>query len=168
VLGAWDWLTGEKGFAPGRVGLFANSLGGATANYAFAEEPRVAALFLQSTFADLREMVAAELKRNGYPTLLAPGALAVGSLLTGESLFARSPEETIRKAGDRPVYIVHTHEDTRIDISQAEQLAAAAQAAGVDVTTWFPEKGRHVRTPAVYPQEFEQRMVGFFREALGQ
>jgi hypothetical protein len=47
-------------------------------------------------------------------------------------------------------------------------LAAAAQAAGVKVTTWFPKNGDRVQTPAVYPQEFEQRLVGFFRETLGQ
>ena len=66
------------------------------------------------------------------------------------------------------MYIVHTHADTRIDIGQSEQLAAAAQAAGAKVTTWFPENGEHVQTPAVYPQEFEQRLVGFFGSALGR
>ena len=37
----------------------------------------------------------------------------------------------------RPLYIVHTHADTRIDIGQSEQLAAAAQAAGVKVMIGF-------------------------------
>ena len=36
VLGAWDWLVKEKGIDPKRIGLFANSLGGASANYAFS------------------------------------------------------------------------------------------------------------------------------------
>ncbi len=168
VLGAWDWLVKEKGFDPKRIGLFANSLGGATANYAFSAEPRIAALFLQSTFGNLQQIIAAELTRNGYPAFLAPGALLMGSVVTRENLFARSPVEMIRAAAGRPVYIVHTHADTRIAISQSEQLAAAAQAAGVKVTTWFPENGEHVQTPAVYPQEFEQRLVGFFRGALGK
>ena len=168
MLGAWDWLVNEKGIDPKRIGLFANSLGGANANYAFSEEPRIAALFLQSTFGNLQQIIAAELARNGYPTFLAPGALAMGSVVTGENLFARSPVETIKKAAGRPVYIVHTRADTRIDIGQSEQLAAAAQAAGAKVTTWFPENGEHVQTPALYPQEFEQRLVGFFRETLGQ
>ena len=66
------------------------------------------------------------------------------------------------------MYIVHTHADTRIDIGQSEQLAAAAQAAGAKATTWFPENGEHVQTPAVYPQEFERRLAGFFGEALGE
>lgn len=166
VLGAWDWLVNEQGFDPSEIGLFANSLGGANANYAFAAEPRVAALFLQSTFGNLQQIISAELIRNNYPTFLAPGALLIGSLLTGTSLFARNPVETIRQAAGRPVYIVHTRADTRIAISQSEQLAAAAQAAGVNVTTWFPDNGEHVQTPAAYPQEFEQRMVEFFQDTL--
>lgn len=35
-------------------------------------------------------------------------------------------------------------------------------------TTLFPENGEHVQTPAVYPQEFEERLVGFFRENLAR
>ncbi len=168
VLGAWDWLVKEKGFDPKRIGLFANSLGGATALYAFSEEPRVAALFLQSTFGNLQQVLAGELTNAGYPTFLAPGAILMGRVVAGDNLVAHNPLDAIRKAGSRPVYIVHTHADTRIAISQSEQLAAAAQAAGVKVTTWFPENGEHVQTPAVYPQEFEQRLVGFFRGALGK
>jgi uncharacterized protein len=168
VLGAWDWLVKAKGYNPGKIGVFANSLGGATALYAFSEEPSVAALFLQSTFGNLQEVLATELQRNGYPTFLVPGAILMGRVIGGDNLVAHNPLDAIRKAGSRPVYIVHTRADTRIDIGQSEQLAAAAQAAGVNVTTWFPENGEHVQTPAVYPQEFERRLVGFFREALGQ
>jgi fermentation-respiration switch protein FrsA (DUF1100 family) len=168
VLGAWDWLVKEKGIAPAKIGLFANSLGGANANYAFSEEPRIAALFLQSTFGNLQQVLAAELTRAGYPTFLAPGALVSGSIVTGVNLFGHDPLSAVRKDAGRPVYIVHTRADTRIDIGQSEQLAAAAQAAGAKVTTWFPENGEHVQTPAVYPQEFEQRLVGFFGEALKQ
>lgn len=166
VLGAWDWLINTKGFAPSNVGVFANSLGGAMAAYAFAEEPRMAALFLHATFGDLQTIIKAELTRNGYPTFLSTPALAMGSLASGENLFARSPAEAIRAATGRPVYIIHSHADGRIDISQSKLLAAAAQEAGVKVSTWFPEEGKHMQVPAVYPQEFEQRVVSFFRENL--
>ena len=71
VLGAWDWLVNEKGFDPQRIGILANSLGGANANYAFTAEPRMAALFLQSTFGNLQQVIARKLARNGYPTFLA-------------------------------------------------------------------------------------------------
>ena len=51
VLGAWDWLQAEKGFGESEIGVAANSLGAATAFYAFAEEPRMAAIFLSLHFA---------------------------------------------------------------------------------------------------------------------
>ncbi len=166
VLGAFDWLVREKGFAANRVGLFANSLGGASAVYAFSEEPNVPALFVQSTFGNLRQVMREELRRNGLPALLAPAALIMGRVVGGVNLLARDPISAIRKAGSRPVYIVHSRNDPRIDVNQSEQLAAAAQAGGAQVTTWFPELGNHVQTPAWYPEEFEQRIVGFFRGAL--
>ena len=166
VLGAWDWLIEVQDFAPERIGLFANSLGGATALYAFSEEPRVATLFLQSTFGNLQQIIAAELKREGYPAFLAPGAIAMGRVVSGDNLVAHNPISAIQQAGTRPVYMIHSQADTRIAIEQSQQLAAAAQRAGVNVATWFPPESEHVQTPAVYPDEFEQRLVGFFTRAL--
>jgi len=166
VLGAWDWLVDVQGVASERVGLFANSLGGATALYAFSEEPRVAALFLQSTFGNLQQIIAAELERNDYPAFLAPAAIAMGRVVGGDNLVAHDPISAIQQAGARPVYIVHSRADTRIAVEQSQQLAAAAEGAGVDLVTWFPEQSEHVQTPAVYADEFEQRLVGFFQGAL--
>jgi dipeptidyl aminopeptidase/acylaminoacyl peptidase len=167
VLGAFDWLVGAKGFAPGRIGLFANSMGGAAAVYAFSEEPVIRALFLQSTFGNLRQVMQEELRRERLPALLAPAALTMGRAIDGVDLLARDPISAMQAVRGRSVFIVHSQNDPRVDVSQSKQLAAAAAAAGVKVTAWFPEKGYHVQTPAWYPEEFEQRMVGFFRENLG-
>jgi pimeloyl-ACP methyl ester carboxylesterase len=167
VLGAFDWLTGEKGYAPERVGLAANSLGGASAIYAFSEEPRIPALFVQSTFGNLREILAAELERNGYPTLLVPATILAGRLFGGDDLVAHTPTTAMAKAAGRPVFIVHSRDDQRIDYHQAEQLAEAARAGGAEVDFWLVDDVGHVRTPGAYPEEFERRMVGFFQETLG-
>lgn len=168
VLGAWDWLVEVQGFAHERIGLFANSLGGATGLYAFSEEPRVAALFLQSTFGNLQQIIAAELTRNDYPAFLAQSAIAMGRVVGGDNLVAHDPISAIQQAGARPVYIVHSQADTRIVVEQSQQLAAAAESAGVNLTTWFPAQSEHVQTPAVYPEEFEHRLVGFFQGTVGQ
>jgi fermentation-respiration switch protein FrsA (DUF1100 family) len=167
VLGAFDWLTGEKGYAPERVGLAANSLGAASAVYAFSEEPRIPALFVQSTFGNLREILAAELKRNGYPTFLVPATILAGRLFGGDNLVAHTPTTAMQKAAGRPVFIVHSRDDTRIDYHQAEQLADAAGAAGAAGELWLVDGVDHVRTPGAYPEEFERRIVDFFRGALG-
>ena len=46
VLGVFDWLTWARRARAERVGLAANSLGGASAVYAFSEEPRIFAVFV--------------------------------------------------------------------------------------------------------------------------
>ncbi len=168
VLGAWDWVVAARGYDPQRIGLFGESLGGATALFALVAEPRVAALFLESTYADLEQVIAEDLRAQGFPAFLASSAILMGRVVGGENLLAHDPVNAIRHAGSRPIYIVHSRADTRIPLDQAQELAAAAQTVGVDVTIWFTDKGEHVQTPAVYPQEFEERLVGFFRQSLGQ
>ena len=167
VLGALDWLVGAKGYAPERVGIFGVSLGGATALYAFRDEPRIGALFLEGTFASLLATVAYQLTGYGLPGFMAQPAAATFRLVSGENIMARTPIQAISGVGDRPVYIVHSRGDRRISISQSHELAAAALDAGVNVKAWFPERSEHLQTPALYPEEFERRLVGFFREALG-
>ena len=76
VLGRVGLAGQEKGIDPKRIGLFANSLGGANANYAFSAEPRIAALFLQSTFGNLQQIISAELGAQRLPDL--PGARRAG------------------------------------------------------------------------------------------
>ena len=167
VLGAWDWLVTTKGYTPERIGLFGVSLGGATSLYAFQDEPRIAALFLEGTFASLLAVVADQMTSYGLPGFMAQPAAAVFRLISKENIMAHTPIAAIRSAGKRPVYIVHSRGDRRVSISQSHELAAAALDAGVNVKAWFPERSGHLQTPAFYPEEFEQRLVGFFRETLG-
>ena len=168
VLGAWDWLITTKGYMSERIGLFGVSMGGATSLYAFQDEPRIAALFVEGTFASLLAIVADQMTGFGWPGFMAQPAAAVFRLVSKENIMAHTPIVAIRSAGSRPVYIVHSRGDRRISISQSHELAAAALDAGVDVKAWFPERSEHLQTPALYPEEFEQRLVGFFREALGE
>lgn len=168
VLGAWDWLVATKSYAPERIGLFGVSMGGATSLFAFQDEPRIAALFLEGTFASLLAVVADEMTGYGLPGFMAQPAAAIFRLVSGENIMAHTPIAAIRSAGDRPVYIVHSRGDRRISVSQAHELAAAALDAGVNIKAWFPERSEHLQTPALYPEEFERRLVEFFRETLGQ
>jgi dipeptidyl aminopeptidase/acylaminoacyl peptidase len=168
VLGAWDWLVNDKGFSPERIGIFGESLGGATSLFAFAAEPRMAALFLESTYADLEQMIAEDLKNQGFPAFLASSATLMGRVIGGQNLLTHDPAAVIQQVGKRPIYVVHSQEDTKIPLDQARELVAAARAAGDNVTAWFTERGEHVQTPAAYPEEFERRLVGFFRQSLGQ
>lgn len=167
VLGAWDWLREEKGFDESEIGVAANSLGSVTSFYAFVEEPRMAAIFLNSPFANFPEIVATELGRNGFPAFLGAPTLQVGSLITGQNLTGRSPLEAMTHTGGRPIFVVHSADDNRIDISHSYQLEEVAREVDANATFWYIDGVDHVRAPATHTEEFERRIVDFFTASLG-
>ncbi|MCS6910152.1 MAG: prolyl oligopeptidase family serine peptidase [Anaerolineales bacterium] len=166
LLGAWDWLRERKGIAPERIGLYGTSLGAATTLIAFAEEPRIAAAFVDSPYADLPTVIAEELARNNYPTFLIPGGLLMARLVAGDDLIAHSPADAVRRAAGRPLFIVHGDADTRIDLHHTRDLMALAEETGADLTVWLPAGVGHVEGAIMLPDEYEQRLVEFFRNAL--
>ena len=166
VLGAWDWLVADQGIDPQRIGLLGNSMGAGTTLIAFDQEPRVAALFVDSPYSNLRQIITEELQRNDYPTWLLPSGVLMARLVAGDNLLAFDPENAMRSAGDRPVFVVHGTGDTRIRYQHSEQLAALAAANGTNLTLWLPEGVEHVRTAAVLTDEYESRLIAFFDGAL--
>jgi dipeptidyl aminopeptidase/acylaminoacyl peptidase len=166
VLGAWDWLVEEKGFAPEQIGILGNSLGAAAVLFAFQAEPRIAAIALNSPFSNLPQVIREEMAANNFPGFLAPASILMGKLVSGEDLVERDPIDALLSAGTRPVWIVHSAGDTRIGIHHAYRFQEAAQAAGINATFWFIDGVGHVRAPGVYPEEFRTRLGDFFRSHL--
>jgi uncharacterized protein len=167
VLGAWDWLRG-LGYAPGRIGLFGESLGAATVMIAAGQEPRVAAVWEDSGYAEISDAVAAELSRNGYPPFLAGGAVLAAQLVSGDDLATLSPADAARRLGLRPVFITHGAADTRLSVQYASDLAADVRAGGGTVQPWIVPGASHVRALVLYPTEYERRLTDFFATALGR
>lgn len=166
VLGAWDWLIAEKGIPPAQIGFFGNSMGAATTLIAFSQEPRVAALFVDSPFDNLPQIIREELDRAGYPQFLLPGGLAAARLFAGDNLLAFDPGEAIEQANGRPIFVVHGTADSRISVEHSRRLQARAEAAGANATFWFAEGVEHVRAAAAETAVYEQRLIAFFRQAL--
>ncbi|MGQ0600809.1 MAG: alpha/beta hydrolase, partial [Anaerolineales bacterium] len=168
LLGAWDWLQTEKGIAPERIGLYGTSLGAATTLAAFAEEPRTAAAFVDSPFADLNVVIAEELQRNRYPTFLAPAGLLMARLVAGDDLLAHPPLDAVRRAAGRPLFVVHGDADARINQHHTRDLAALGAQTAANIKTWLPIGIGHVEAVLASPEEYEQRLLQFFREALAE
>jgi hypothetical protein len=87
----------------------------------FADEPRIAALFLNSPIANLPQVIREELVRVGYPAWLAPGGLLAARLVTGQNIVARSPLTEIQQVGGRPIFITHSADDQRVAIHRSYQ-----------------------------------------------
>jgi dipeptidyl aminopeptidase/acylaminoacyl peptidase len=167
VLGAWDWLQSAQHVPAAKIGLLGMSLGAATVMIATGEEPRVAATWEDSGFADINVAIQDELIRNGYPTWLSLGGILAGRIFHGIDITSLSPLQAAAKLHGRPVFIVHGDADTRLPVKHAYTLAAAIRAAGGTVEPWILPGVKHVQAVFDEPAEYERRLVQFFSESLG-
>jgi dipeptidyl aminopeptidase/acylaminoacyl peptidase len=167
VLGAWDWLT-ATGVPPDRIGVLGESLGAAVAIIATGEEPRIAALWEGSSYANYRAIATEELHRLGYPDFLLDAAVQLGRLISGDDVTSRNPDTEIPRMAGRPLFIVHGAEDLRIDPHHAWDLAAAASTAGTDVEPWIVPGAHHSEAAFIDPDTYEARLTEFFGVALNR
>ncbi len=144
------------------------SFGAATALVAGGEEPRVQAVWSDSSFADMDQAIRDYLVHEGYPTILAPGGELAARVVAGDDLTARGPLMEIPNYAGRAMAIVHGLADTTLTPHYAEQLRDAAKAAGVDLREfWLVPGAEHTRAILERPDEYEKRLVDFFTGALG-
>lgn len=88
-------------------------------------------------------------------------------LVKGQNIAARSPLIEIQRVGDRPLFLTDSAGNERVAIHHSHQLEAAAKCAGANLAVWYVDGADHLRASALYPAEFEERLVGFFRSTLG-
>jgi len=166
VLGAWDWVRAEQGVAPTSIGLVGVSLGAATVLLATGQEPEVAAVWEDSSYADLPSAIDAELARNGYPTQLAFGGVLAARLISGDDLTSYSPLDAVGMLNGRPLFITHGTADTRLSVDYGHRLEAAVEADGGSVESWYVDGAEHVESMLTDTEEYERRLVEFFDRAL--
>jgi len=166
VLGAWDWLVTEKGIPPEKIGLFGYSLGGATTIHAMAIEPRIVAGWTDSAFDNMETVLKNELRKEGFPTWLSSSALLTGKLLFGVDLQSGTPDQMIQAIGDRPLAIVHSMDDETVPITSAETLMQVMNIDSTDSKVWIAEGAGHIEIMLYYTEEYEKRLIDFFRQTL--
>jgi fermentation-respiration switch protein FrsA (DUF1100 family) len=166
VLGAWDWVRTTQRVDAGSIGLVGVSLGAATVLLATGQEPAVAAVWEDSSYADLPSAIDAELSRNGYPTFLAFGGVLAARLISGDDLTSYSPLDAVARLDRRPIAITHGTADTRLSVEYGHRLEAAARAGGGPVDAWYVDGAEHTEAMLTHTAEYEQRLVDFFERSL--
>jgi dipeptidyl aminopeptidase/acylaminoacyl peptidase len=166
VLGAWDWLQAEHGIAARSIGLVGISLGAATVLLAAGREPGVAAVWEDSSYADLGSAIDAELAREGYPGFLAFGGVLAARLISGDDLVSYSPLDAVGMLDGRPLSIIHGTDDSRLSVDYGHRLEAAILADGGTVESWYVDGAGHTEALVTHADEYETRIVDFFRRSL--
>ena len=166
VLGAWDWLVGQ-GVPSSHIGLFGASLGAATVTIATGEEPRIAATWADSSYADFETAATEYAESKGYPGWVAGPAVPIGHLLGDTALGTKDPIEEIGRLAGRPFFIVHGLDDTTILPHNAIELAQAASRAGTPIEPWLVPGAEHTQEMLHVTDRYAARLVQFFSGAIG-
>ena len=169
VRGAIDFLLEEKTTAPGEVLLMGWSFGAAMVLIAAAEEPTVVAVYADSPFASLTDVMIGEIeKRTPFPGWLAsalrPGIVQVANL-RGIKIGDVRPEIAVTGYTDVVIGLAHCQEDERIPMEHSLRIRAAA----IDTGVWFNLYPRCGHTEAYddFTKQYVSIVTNYFRDQLG-
>ena len=166
VMGAVDWLL-DRETPPRDIGVLGTSLGAATAVIAGGADDRVAAVWEDSSYSEMQRRVEEELEQRGYPTILAPAGPLVAHLIAGDDWTSRTVLSETENLAGRHLFITHGEADATTYVSHGYALLETAEAAGVEVDSWFVPEAGHVAAMFMHPEEYERRLGAFFETAFG-
>jgi uncharacterized protein len=146
-----------------RIGIHGSSYGAATALLSTAAIADVKAVVADSSFADIRDLMDAELRRKvgGGAGVLGPGVVVVGVLLHGLDLSEIAPVQAIRTI-TVPISLLHGEDDDRIPVEHARRLQAATHGADL----WVLPHAGHTVAMDVAREEYFRRTVDFLAAKL--
>ena len=167
LLGAFDYLV-RRGVPASRIGVLGVSMGAGSSVLGVSEELAIRALVVDSSYAKVTELIAAEIDRKTpVPEWLAPvflpGVTTLARLLYNIDINALVPEEAVQKL-DYPVLVIHGTADTRIPAAHGVRLFKAAPRGS---ELWLVEDVEHVDAFLDFPSEYEERVSAYFSRRLG-
>ena len=178
VLAVWQWLQDAKGAEPEHIGAVGISMGAGAVTIAFEQEPGLQSVFLESPYSSMGNVIEEEPFLQDSQHFSRMQLLFAGKVSSGDNLVKYEPIEAMNTVGDRAVYVVHSLEDVRINTYHGKAMCEAAQASvsedglvgvGLNLQLLLTMTGArrgsltyyHVLT---HPDEYRDRMVGFFEE----
>jgi pimeloyl-ACP methyl ester carboxylesterase len=137
VAAAIRFLLSQE-FKPGKIGIHAASYGASASIFATATIPEVdssvGALVLDSSFANINDVVEREIQRQfGLPAIathaLMPGIRFMAGQMYSLDLSGPFPEQALRDMNRRPTLLIHGEADPVTPVEHAMRLKAAAPYA---------------------------------------
>jgi dipeptidyl aminopeptidase/acylaminoacyl peptidase len=161
----FDWLATEK--HPQCVFGMGESLGAAILLQAVGKETRFCAVVAESPFASFRQIAYVRVGQFvGTGTwfgklALRPAvelAFLYGRITRGVNLTDASPENSVARSRV-PILLIHGLADDNIPSQQSERIRSRNPT---DITLWEVPGAGHCGAVDVNPQEFDNRVVGWF------
>jgi uncharacterized protein len=165
VLGAVEFIRNRRAGLRHSVGVVGLSMGAAAAIIAAAQTPAIDAVVADSSYARLDQSVERITRRVWSPLdlLAARPVRRLGERFIGAPLASVAPVEAIARISPRPVLIIHGEQDRLTHVGDAHALF---RACGDPKALWIVEHAGHARTRRAGTEEYDGRIIGFFREHL--
>ena len=166
LRGALDFLAARPEVDAGRIGALGMSMGSVVAILVAASDPRVRALVAECPFASFDAIMTRALRHYYHlPTFpIAPLAKWLIERRLGVSLNGPQPADAVAALRPRPVFIIADERDAVIGADETERVFRAAEEPK---RFWLIPGADHARGWQAARQEYEERVVAFFRVALG-
>jgi dipeptidyl aminopeptidase/acylaminoacyl peptidase len=148
------------------IGALGHSLGAAAVVRAAADDSRLQALVIQSSYSSLAEVV--EDSFNKFAVLpkwpFAPLIIALAEFRTGVNGKQIDSTHDLATMTPRPVFIIHSTDDDLFPPRYAQEMYdAAREPKGL----WIIERtGGHVNPITGHEAEYKERILKFFKEAF--
>jgi fermentation-respiration switch protein FrsA (DUF1100 family) len=165
-LEAWyQYVLTRAEVKPDRIGILGNSMGGSLVIQYAAQNPNIEAVAANSAFSSLNDTVATSVTHfTGLPPFpFAPLILFWGEQEGGFKASEIDAKKWISQLSPRPVFLMQGGADTVISVNSGELLYAAA---GEPKELWYEPALGHTMFDESLPQEYEQRVIGFFDKYL--
>lgn len=147
------------------IGLLGNSMGGATAVLATAQNENIDALAVEGVFLELKDEVGIGIEVQ-TPLPAFPFDLIftyIAEQETGYRLGDIAPVKRIGEISPRPVFVMYGGHDARITSNSGEDLFNAANEPKF---YWHEPLAAHVAMYQTAPDEYEKRVIQFFDQFL--
>ena len=163
---AWyQFLLDQEDVDPERIGVLGSSLGATEAIQYAAINDNIAAIVAHSPFSSIDDTVSTSVTAlTGLPSFpFAPLVLFWAEQELGFDSAEIDAKLWIDDLSPRPILILQGGQDTVVSTNSGELLYAAA---GEPRELWFEADLGHAAFDTELPEEFEQRVVGFFDRYL--
>ena len=165
VAAALTYLQSRPDVDSRRLGIYGSSMGSMTAIHAAAQLPAFRAVAVESPFADLNttmRLVTAPLI--GLPGWMVWPIVKLYQIRTGVDLTAIRNVDDMVALGDRPFYAISDLRDRVTLPGDARKLYDASHSPLRQL--WEVSDAGHTEARFLHPNEFDQRLITFFDEAL--
>jgi uncharacterized protein len=168
LIAVVDYLAGRPDVDPDRIGAMGVSLGGVTTILAAAREPRIKAVVDDCAYDDPATVVNTAFEHFiGLPAFpFGPVSLKLAELRTGQDATSIRAIDAIGRISPRPILIIHGMADEEVPYGNSERMYAVA---GEPKTLWLVPGAKHgLNKWEIAREEYERRVVAFFRQSLGE